>query len=252
MLTPKGEDVVTALLVEYYRELPQRQEQDPEDWLAEFQSELTRFKKRVGRRYTEGTLQRLLTQPDPEVRQAAVLALGMLGSMESNRLLARRLHDPDDKVRLLAGNALWAVWFRADSEDNNQELQRLVRLRDRSRTLTGLNALVFCRALTGLNTLIERAPRFAEAYNQRAILFYQAKLYEKAIADCETVLALNPYHFGAQVGMAQCLMQLRRHKAALRAFRKTLRLHPFMEGVEETIRALESALGEEGRRDDKK
>ncbi len=232
--------MATALLVEYYRDLPERQEQDPEDWLAEFQAELTRFKKRVGRRYTEGTLQRLLPHPEPESRQAAVLALGMLGTMDSNRLLARRLHDPDDKVRQLAGNALWAVWFRADSEDNNQELQRLARLRDRG------------RALTGLNALIERAPRFAEAYNQRAILFYQAKLYEKAIADCETVLALNPYHFGAQVGLAQCLMQLRRHKAALRAFRKTLRLHPFMEGVEETIRALESALGEEGSRDDKK
>ena len=232
--------MATALLVEYYRELPQRQEQDPEDWLTEFQEELTRFKKRVRRRYNEGTLQRLLQQPEAEVRQAAVLALGMLGTMDSNRLLARRLHDADEKVRQLAGNALWAVWFRADSEDNNQELQRLARLRDRG------------RALTGLNALIERSPRFAEAYNQRAILFYQAKLYEKAIADCETVLALNQYHFGAQVGMAQCLMQLRRHKAALRAFRKTLRLHPFMDGVEETIRALESALGEEGRRDDKK
>jgi tetratricopeptide (TPR) repeat protein len=231
--TPKGEDVATALLVEYYRELPQREEQDPEDWLAEFRTELTRFQKRVGQRYTQGTLQRLLLHADPEMRQAAVLALGLLGTMESNRLLARRLHDPDDKVRLLAGNALWAVWFRADSEDNNQELQRLARLRDRG------------KALTGLNALIDRAPRFAEAYNQRAILFYQAKLYEKAIADCETVLALNPCHFGAQVGMAQCLMQLRRHKAALRAFRKTLRLHPFMEGVEETIRALESALGDD-------
>jgi len=232
--------VTTALLVEYYRDLPERQDEDPEPWLTDFQSALGRFKKKVSRRYTEGTLLRLLPRPEAEVRQAAVLALGMLGTMACNRLLARRLHDSDDRVRQLASNALWAVWFRADSEDNNQELQRLARLRDRG------------KALAGLNALIERAPRFAEAYNQRAILFYQAKLYERAISDCETVLALNSCHFGAQVGMAQCLMQLRRHKAALRAFRKTRRLHPFMEGVDETIRALESALGEEGSRDDKK
>lgn len=232
--------MTTALLVEYYRDLPERQEEDSEAWLTDFQGCLGKFKKKVSRRYTEGTLLRLLQRPDAEVRQAAVLALGMLGTMSCNRPLARRLHDADDKARQLASNALWAVWFRADSEDNNQELQRLARLRDRG------------KALAGLNALIDRAPRFAEAYNQRAILFYQAKLYERAISDCETVLALNPCHFGAQVGLAQCLMQLRRHKAALRAFRKTLRLHPFMEGVEETIRALESALGEEGSRDDKK
>jgi tetratricopeptide (TPR) repeat protein len=233
--------VSTALLVEFYRELPEKsQEGDPESWLVDFQTALTAFRKQVSRRYTEGTLQRLLQTPEAEARQAAVLALGLLGTMDSNRWLARRLHDADDKVRQLASNALWAIWFRADSEDNNQELQRLARLRDRN------------KALSGLNALIDRAPRFAEAYNQRAILFFQAKLYEKAIADCETVLALNPCHFGAQVGLAQCLMQLRRHKAALRAFRKTLRLHPTMEGVEETIRALESALGEEGSRDDKK
>jgi tetratricopeptide (TPR) repeat protein len=232
--------VSTALLVEFYRQLPQRQEGTPESWLVDFQTALSAFRKQVGRRYTEGTLQRLLQAPEAEARQAAVLALGLVGTMDSNRWLARRLHDGDDKVRQLASNALWAIWFRADSEDNNQELQRLSRLRDRN------------KALAGLNALIDRAPRFAEAYNQRAILFFQAKLYDKAIADCETVLALNPCHFGAQVGMAQCLMQLRRHKAALRAFRKTLRLHPTMEGVEETIRALESALGEEGSRDDKK
>ena len=197
--------MTTALLVEYYRALPERQEEDSETWLTDFQGSLGKFKKKVSRRYTEGTLLRLLQRPEAEVRQAAVLALGMLGTMCCNRLLARRLHDTDDKARLLASNALWAVSFRADSEDNNQELQRLARLRDRG------------KALAGLNALIDRAPR-SPAYNQRAILFYQAKLYERAISDCETVLALNPYHFGAQVGLAQCLMQLRRHKAALRPF----------------------------------
>ncbi len=45
---------------------------------------------------------------------------------------------------------------------------------------------------------------------------------------------------------------MRKHRAALKAFRNALRLNPHMDGVAETIRALENALGEEGRRDDKK
>jgi tetratricopeptide (TPR) repeat protein len=233
--------VATALLVEFYRQLPNRQEgDDPQTWLEQFQSGVNAFKKKAAQFYNEGTLQRLLGRPDRQTRRAAVLALGYLGTMASNKLLAQRLHDRDEHVRQLAANALWALWFRADGEDNGQELQRLARLPDRS------------RALAGLNALIERSPRFAEAHNQRAILYFRARQYEKAIADCETVLALNPHHFGAQVGLAQCLMQLRRHRAALRAFRRTLRIHPTLDGVEETIRALEQALGEGGTRDDKK
>ena len=233
--------MTTALLVEFYRRLPERQEGDnPRTWLEQFQSAVTAFKKSIAHSYNEGTLQRLLTRRNRETRQAAVLALGLLGTMASNKLLAHRLHDEDERVRQLAANALWALWFRADGEDSEKELQRLARMQDRG------------RALSGLNELIERSPRFAEAHNQRAIIYFQARQYEKAIADCETVLALNPFHFGAQVGMAQCLMNLRRHRAALRAFRRTLRIHPTLEGVEETIRALEEALGEGGTRDDKK
>jgi hypothetical protein len=45
---------------------------------------------------------------------------------------------------------------------------------------------------------------------------------------------------------------MRKHRASLKAFRHALRINPNMDGVAETIRALENALGEEGRRDDKK
>ena len=39
---------------------------------------------------------------------------------------------------------------------------------------------------------------------------------------------------------------------ALKAFRHALRINPGLDDVEQAIRALESALGEEGKRDDKK
>jgi tetratricopeptide (TPR) repeat protein len=229
----------TPLLVEYYRGLPERDHEDSDTWLVRFHTAVTAFRKKLSERYTEGTLQRLLAGDDVETRQAATLALGLIGTMASNKALARGLHDENEKVRELAANALWAVWFRGDDEDHAQELQRLVRLKDRG------------KALTGLDQLIERAPSFAEAYNQRAILFYQMRYFDKSVADCERVLKLNPYHFGAQVGLAQCLLQLGRQRSALKAFRATLRIHPTMPGVPETIRALEEALDDRGR-DDKK
>jgi len=239
---PRGADVATALLIEYFEQLPERREgMDPDVWAARMQNALEKFRKRVRARYSEGTLQRLLESDNSRNRRAAVLALGLMGTMESNAHLTDRLHDDDPKVRELAADALWAIWFRADSEANNLELQRIMRLRDPE------------KALAALEALIRKSPGFAEAYNQRAVLYFRLKEYDRSANDCEKVLQLNPYHFGAQAGMARCFMRLRKPKAALKAFRRAFETNPNLDGVEEAIRDLESALGEEGSRpDDKK
>jgi tetratricopeptide (TPR) repeat protein len=233
--------VAIPLLVEYYNELPEPQEDDPKTWETRLRSGLEKFKKRVEARYTEGTLHRLLHSSDAQTRRATVLSLGLTGSMKpSNAIVAAMLHDSDRGVRQLAADALWSLWFRADTNDNNQELNRLMNLRDRRKKRAGLDAL------------IARAPNFAEAYNQRAMLHFQTEEWQKSISDCERVLKLNPYHFGAAAGLGRSYMELGKHRSALRSFRHALRINPGLEDVEEAIRALENALGEEGRRDDKK
>ncbi len=230
-----------ALLVNYYQELPDPRRNKGDDWEGRLETALDEFKHKVEARYSEGTLHRLLKNGGTRARRAAVLALGLLGSCKtSNSLLARALHDSDRVARQLASDALWSLWFRADSEENNQELQRLLGLRDRA------------RRLAGLSSLINRAPQFAEALNQRAIVHFQAQRWQEAILDCEKVLKLNQYHFGAAAGMGHCYMELGRNRAALRAFRQALRINPALDDVAKTIQALESALGGEGRKDDKK
>jgi tetratricopeptide (TPR) repeat protein len=228
--------VSTALLVEYFNQLPERRVgKNAEEGRSHQGSKAEAFKKRVAERYTEGTLLRLLSSHDTRTRRAAVLALALLGGPEANAALAARLHDDDAEVCQEAVSALWTLWFRGGKPEENDELQRLTRMRDRD------------KAMTGLDQLIQKAPHFAEAYNQRAILLFRAKLYERCIADCERTLQLNPHHFGAQAGLGQCLLQLRKHKAALKAFRLALRINPHLDGIAETVRALENALGEEGR-----
>jgi tetratricopeptide (TPR) repeat protein len=226
-----------ALLVEYYEQfLPQLQRRKG----PALHRVLERFKKKVAGRYAEATLQRLVDSPSAEARCAAVLSLGLLGTMDSNGALANRLHDDDAQVRQFAVEALWSVWFRGAADDHAAELRRLAQLEDPA------------RARAGLDALIKKAPQFAEAYNQRAIVFFRSKEFEKAIADCEKALEHNPYHFGALSGMGECYMMLRRHRSALKAYRNAYRINPNLGGVEETIRALEEALGEEGRKDDRK
>jgi tetratricopeptide (TPR) repeat protein len=230
--------VSNSLLVEYYNQIPEgRSDAKPKMTRKEA---IEVFKHRVAERYTEGTLLRLLDHGDGPCRRAALLALGLLGTMNACPVIAAHLRDDDREVAQTAADTLWTLWFRGDTPEHNKELQRLARLRDRDKSLAGLSAL------------IQRAPNFAEAYNQRAIVYFRLKQFDRSIADCEKTLQLNPYHFGAQAGLGQCYLQMRKHRAALKAFRNALRLNPHMDGVAETIRALENALGEEGRRDDKK
>jgi tetratricopeptide (TPR) repeat protein len=195
---------------------------------------LDQFRAQVETRYTEGTLQRLLDCPTVEARRAAVLALGTIGTMESNTAVAAMLHDEDQTVRQLTTDALWSLWFRAGTEVQNRELRRLL-ARAEPR-----------KAIADLDVLILQAPAFAEAYNQRAILYFRLKDYPRSVADCEAVIKLNPYHFGALAGMGQCYMKLNKPRAALKVFREAFRIHPGLEGVEETIHFLENALGEDG------
>jgi tetratricopeptide (TPR) repeat protein len=234
--------VSTALLVEFYQQLPERRDKESnEEWKRRLRAATSSYKKQVAQRYSEGTLLRLLDSTDATTRRAAVLALALLGSMEANEPVVARLHDEDGEVRQLATDALWKIWFRGGgSEANNLELQRLSRVRDRQ------------KAAAGLDRLIAKAPAFAEAYNQRAILAFSLKQYERSLADCEKALELNPYHFGAQAGIGQCYLQMRKHKSALKAFRQALRINPNLDGIAETIRALETSLGDDGRRDEKK
>src|SRR2546422_444778 len=80
-------------------------------------------------------------------------------------------------------------------------------------------------------TLEELAPELAEAWNQRAIAYFNMGRFTDSIRDCRQALELNPHHFGAAIGMGQCYLQLNDRTAALESFRRALKLNPNLEGV---------------------
>jgi len=189
------------------------------------------FRLNVLTRYNEGSLSRLARSPSPRARRAAVLALGLVGSFETNTAVARALRDPDATVRNLANSALWAIWFRADSAENNATLEEVHDLNNRRR---------FDEAEALATRLIAGAPRFAEAHNQRAIARFFRGQFAASEADCRRTLELNPYHIGALAGLGQCYLRLDRRDEALATFRRALKLQPFSEGLRETVAALEA------------
>jgi Flp pilus assembly protein TadD len=217
-----------SLLVDYY-----------EAFLRD--RDLDQFRERILARYTEGTLARALTSsPSVTSRRSAVLALGVIGSFEqSNSALGRAMRDSDPVVRTMAESALWAVWFRADTPENNETLEQVRLLIGRRRLDEAVNLA---------SRLIVRAPRFAEAYNQRAIALFIQGRHRESADDCQRVLQLNPYHVGAISGLAQCQILLNQPQEALRSLRKASKLQPHNQSIRENIQILEAQIESEGPR----
>jgi tetratricopeptide (TPR) repeat protein len=91
--------------------------------------------------------------------------------------------------------------------------------------------------------LISRAPRFAEAFNQRAIALFILGRFAESAEDCMRVLQLNPYHIGAISGLAQCQLQLDQPHEALRTLRRALKLLPHSQSIRQNIQVLEAQIG---------
>jgi tetratricopeptide (TPR) repeat protein len=215
-----------SLLVDYFTAF--LQDQDVET-----------FKSRVTARYNEGTLGRILSSSHVvPARRAAVLSLGLLGTFEaSNSILGRALADSDPIARAMAEDALWAVWFRADTPANNEML-------DHVRVLIGRQQLKEAEALA--TRLIAIAPHFAEAYNQRAFAYFlEGRLVESA-ADCQQVLTRNPFHIGAIEGLAKCQLGLDRPHDALKSMRRALKLRPHNDSLREMVKSLETSIESDG------
>jgi tetratricopeptide (TPR) repeat protein len=136
----------------------------------------------------------------------------------SIKALLEDLKNSDESVRDRATAKLWHAWFNQKGEYGMQILRR---------SQVSLEAGDVIGAFDLLTKLISEVPDFAEAWNRRAVLHYTQGNYQKSLQDCETVLKLNPIHFGALHGLGLCYAALGEYTSAIQAFRRALEIQPF-------------------------
>lgn len=132
--------------------------------------------------------------------------------------LLKDLKNPQEPIRNRATHQLWSIWFHQKGVYGLEFIERSQKLLELGKRQ---------EALAILTELIEAQPDFAEAWNRRAILYYTQGEYHKAIQDCEMVLHLNPFHFGALHGLGLCYASIGNYRSAIGAFREALEIQPY-------------------------
>lgn len=170
---------------------------------------------------------------DVAARRAAAQRLADEGAMADLPALARALRDPDPLVRAFSESAMWSVWSRSGDAD----VDRLFAIGVEQMSQRALDA-----AAETFSQVIRRRPEFAEGWNKRATVYFLLGEYRKSLADCDEVMARNPYHWGALSGYGMIHIELDQPDRALGYLERALAVNPNLRSVERTIESLKALL----------
>jgi tetratricopeptide (TPR) repeat protein len=136
---------------------------------------------------------------------------------------------PDDDSAKAIEERIWAAWVVSGSDTCNLLMTRVKAATDDKD---------YDLALKLLGAVIAINPKYVEAWNQRATIYYLKDDYGHALADLREVLALEPRHFGAWSGLGLILQDIGDDKHALEAYRKALVIDPHLEHIPDVVKTL--------------
>lgn len=102
-----------------------------------------------------------------------------------------------------------------------------------------LEAGEYEQAIDHLTALTDHAPDFAAGWALRARTWFEMDQYGRALGDLEHVIALNPQHFDALMGLAIMLDEMQRPEDAYEAYMQVKAIHPHQAGLSEALERLE-------------
>jgi tetratricopeptide (TPR) repeat protein len=176
--------------------------------------------------------QRLVTGNEKQQLRAA----GALAYVRAEEQLLAALKLDAPKTRDLAKKAIEFTWFSAAGEQAEQRLNDAMKEYHEER---------YQEALQILDKLTSKHPTFAEAWNQRAAVYWKLGRHEESILDCERALVLKPQHYGAWQGMGICRLHMGEVSEACRCLREALKVLPHDEPTQEALRKCEELLQKE-------
>ena len=128
---------------------------------------------------------------------------------------------------------IWGIWAHSGDEEIDREMKKGLEAMD----LGNVKA-----ALAVFDSVVKKAPGFAEGWNKRATIYYYMNEYEASIRDVEKTLALEPRHFGALAGLGSIYLETGKEQDALVALEKALAVDPHLWSVRMRVDQLKKKL----------
>ena len=166
-------------------------------------------------------------------RRLAYGRLAEIGTMEDIPVLMAALWDEEELIRGIAEQSVWGIWLRTDDPVVDPLFQ------------TGMQLIAEdepAAAIEKLNQVIELKPEFAEAWNHRGNAYSDLGEEDRALADYERAIILNPYEFGTLESIGEIWMSRSNYRKAAEYFRRALDLNPNRAQAAEALHALEEKL----------
>ena len=129
---------------------------------------------------------------------------------------------------------IWAIWIESADAAINKEM---------TEGIAAMRIGDMRTALSLFDSMVKKAPDFAEGWNKRATVYYLIGQYDASVRDVERTLALEPRHFGALSGLGLIYLAVGKEEAAMRAMEKALTIHPHMPGIKAKVRELREKYG---------
>ena len=171
--------------------------------------------------------------PQLDKRRLAYGRLAEIGTMDDIPVLLAALWDEEELIRGIAEQSVWGIWLRTDDPVADPLFQTGMQLISQDEPDA---------AIEKLNQVIELKPEFAEAWNRRGNAYAALGNEDRALADYERAIALNPYEFGTLESIGEIWMTRSNYRKAADYFRRALDLNPNLSEAAEALHDLEEKL----------
>jgi tetratricopeptide (TPR) repeat protein len=143
----------------------------------------------------------------------------------------------DEEAAKAISDAIERVWLHSGSATIDLLMERSIKAMSEKKTELAMKLL---------DSVVELAPDFTEAWNRRAYVNFVQNDVDRALGDLRRALALDPNHFKALDGLAQILREIGQKKAALKAYKQLIDVHPYWPGAKQAIEELEREVDGQG------
>ena len=81
-------------------------------------------------------------------------------------------------------------------------------------------------ALKIFDNIIATDPKWSEAWNKRATVYFLMSQFTNSLNDIDKVLNIEPRHFGALSGQARIYIKLQKYEKAIESIERALKFYP--------------------------